>query len=457
MALESINPATGEFIKSFPELNEEEISKIIDAGNETFLTWRETSFAERSKLMNEAAKVLRDKKNEYARGITTEMGKPIKQAVGEVEKCAWVCEYYAENAEKFLSKEFIETDAAESYVQFDPIGVVLAVMPWNFPFWQVFRFAAPSIMAGNVGLLKHASNVPMTANAIEDVFRLAGFPENVFKNLMIGSSKVKSVITNPKVKAATLTGSEPAGSKVAELSGKLIKKTVLELGGSDPFIILSDANLDKAVDTAVTARLINNGESCIAAKRFIVVEDIADEFTKRFVEKFKNLNVGDPMEEDTDLGPLAREDLVTDLNDQVSASVDYGAKVLIGGKRIERPGYYYEPTIITDLTPKMRAYKEELFGPVAALFIAKDEEDAIRIANDTDFGLGASLWTSDLEKAKRLVTKIHSGSTFINELVKSDPRLPFGGVGVSGYGRELSHYGIKEFVNIKTVYVNKAD
>ncbi len=414
-------------------------------------------FSERSKLMNEAAKVLRSKKEEYARGITTEMGKPIKQAVSEVEKCAWVCEYYAENAEKFLAEEFIETDATESYVRFDPIGVVLAVMPWNFPFWQVFRFAAPSIMAGNVGLLKHASNVPMTANAIEDVFRLAGFPENIFKNLLIGSSKVSAVISNPKVKAATLTGSEPAGSKVAELSGKLIKKTVLELGGSDPFIVFSDANLDKAVDTAVTSRLINNGESCIAAKRFIVVEDIADEFTKIFVEKFEKLKVGDPFEEDTDLGPLAREDLVTDLHDQVSDSVDAGAKILTGGKKLERPGFYYAPTIITNLTPEMRAYKEELFGPVASLLVAKDEDDAIRIANDTEFGLGASLWTNDLEKAKRLVSQIHSGSTFVNELVKSDPRLPFGGVGISGYGRELSHYGIKEFVNIKTVYVNKID
>ena len=457
MPFKTINPASGELIESFDELTEKEISEQINKSHDAFLSWREVSFSEKSKLMSRAAEVLREGKRKYAEMMTTEMGKPVKQSAAEVEKCAWVCEYYAENAEKFLSEEMIETDAAESYVRFEPLGVVLAVMPWNFPFWQVFRFAAPGLMAGNTGLLKHASNVPRTAIAIEEVFREAGFPENVFKNLLIGSSKVKEVISNPKVKAVTLTGSEAAGSKVAELSGKLIKKTVLELGGSDPFIVLSDANIDKAVETAVTSRLINNGESCIAAKRFIVVEDVAEEFTKKFVEKFENLKVGDPFEEETDLGPLAREDLVTDLHDQVTASLEDGAKILTGGKKLERPGFYYAPTIITDLTPEMRAYKEELFGPVASLLIAKDEDDALRIANDTEFGLGASLWTNDLKKAKRLVAKIHSGSTFVNELVKSDPRLPFGGVGISGYGRELSHYGIKEFVNIKTVYINEAD
>lgn len=453
MPLETINPDTGELVKSFNEMTKKEVDDIIDHAHEAFLSWREISFADRSKLMMNASDVLKEQKEEYGKILTLEMGKPIKQAISEVEKCAWVCEYYAENAEKILNKEIIKTDASESYVQFDPIGVVLAVMPWNFPFWQVFRFAAPALMVGNVGILKHASNVPMSALAIEQIFSHAGFPQNTFKTLLIGSSQVSDVIKNPKVKAATLTGSEHAGKKVASDCGKELKKTVMELGGSDPFIILKDADLDEAINTAVTARLINNGQSCIAAKRFIVVEDVYQEFEKKFVEKMKSIKIGDPMNESTELGPMAREDLLVELNEQVKKSVANGAKLLCGGERLDKPGFYYPATVIAEIQPGMAAYNEELFGPVASVFKAKDENDAIRIANDSDFGLGASLWTNDLDKAKELAHKIESGSVFINGLVKSDPRLPFGGVKISGYGRELSHYGIKEFVNIKTVWI----
>lgn len=453
MPLKTVNPATGELVKSFDEMTKKEVDDVIDHAHDAFLSWREVPYAERSKLMMNAANVLKEKKEEYGKILTLEMGKPIKQAISEVEKCAWVCEYYAENAEKILKNEMIETDASQSYVQFDPIGVVLAVMPWNFPFWQVFRFAAPALMAGNVGILKHASNVPMSALAIEQIFSQAGFPQNTFKTLLISSSQVSDVIKNPKVKAATLTGSEHAGKKVASDGGKELKKTVMELGGSDPFIILKDADLDSAIDTAVTARLINNGQSCIAAKRFIVVEDVYEEFEKKFVEKMKSIKIGDPMEEDTELGPMAREDLLIELDEQVKKSIEKGAKLLCGGKRLDKPGYYYPATVISNIQPGMVAYREELFGPVASVFKAKDEKDAIRIANDSDFGLGASLWTNDLDKAKVLAHKIESGSVFINGLVKSDPRLPFGGVKISGYGRELSHYGIKEFVNIKTVWI----
>ena len=453
MPLETINPATGDLVKSFDEITKKEVDDIINHTHDAFLSWKNVSYSERSKLMMNAANVLKDKKEEYGKILTLEMGKPIKQATSEVEKCAWVCEYYAKNTETILKKELIETDASESYVQFDPIGVVLAVMPWNFPFWQVFRFAAPALMAGNVGILKHASNVPMSALAIEQIFLHAGFPQNVFKTLLISSSQVSDIIKNPKVKAATLTGSEHAGKKVASNCGKELKKTVMELGGSDPFIILKDANLDEAIDTAVTARLINNGQSCISAKRFIVVEDVYEEFEKKFVEKIKVVRTGDPMNEETELGPMAREDLLEELHDQVKRSVEKGAKLLCGGERLDQKGYYYPATVISNIQPGMAAYEEELFGPVASVFKAKDDEDAIRIANDSEFGLGASLWSNNLEKAKEFASKIESGSVFINGLVKSDPRLPFGGVKISGYGRELSHYGIKEFVNIKTVWI----
>lgn len=453
MAIETINPATGELVKKFDELSSDEVRVEIEKAHNTFLRWRTTSFSERKELMLNASRILKDKKQKYGEVLTLEMGKPVKQAVAEVEKCACVCEYYANNAESILQKEVIETDASESYVQFDPLGVLLAVMPWNFPFWQVFRFAAPALMAGNVGLLKHASNVPMSALAIEEIFLEAGFPQHCFKTLLIGSSLVGEIISNPNIKAATLTGSEHAGQKVAEACGKQLKKTVMELGGSDPFIILADANLEDALKTAVTARLINNGQSCIAAKRFIVVEKIYNEFEKKFVERMSPVKIGDPMDNSTELGPMAREDLLNELHQQVEESVKKGAKILTGGKRLNMKGYYYPATVLADVVLGMPAYSEELFGPVATLIKAKDTEDAIRIANDTNFGLGASLWTGDLDKAKELAGQINSGSVFINGMVKSDPRLPFGGIKMSGYGRELSHYGIKEFVNIKTVWM----
>ncbi len=453
MAIQTVNPSTGKVVKTFEEFSPEQVSKIIDDVQQSFLKWKNTSFEERSVLMFNAAALLRKKKNEYAEILTLEMGKPITQAIAEVEKCAWVCEYYAGNARKILSEEIIETDAAESYVRFDPLGIVLAVMPWNFPFWQVFRFAAPALMAGNAGLLKHASNVPMSALAIEEIFSDAGFPKNIFRTLLIGSSLVEDVINNKYVKAVTLTGSEPAGKKVAETAGKVLKKTVMELGGSDPFVVLEDADIESAAKTAVTARIINNGQSCIAAKRFIVVEKVYDEFKNKFVELMNAVKVGNPMKNETEVGPITREDLLAELEIQIQKSVEKGAEILCGGKRIARDGYFLEPTIIANVLPGMPAYDDEIFGPVASLIKAKDEVDAIRIANDSSFGLGSSLWTKDLEHAKELAEVIESGSVFINGMVKSDPRLPFGGIKNSGYGRELSNYGIKEFVNIKTVWI----
>jgi succinate-semialdehyde dehydrogenase/glutarate-semialdehyde dehydrogenase len=453
MSIVSINPATGETIKTFEEYSREDVFGIIEKVQADFENWRGISYAERSELMFKAAEVLRANKRKYAEIMTAEMGKPITQAIAEAEKSAWVCEYYAENAEKMLSYEFVKTDASESYVRFDPIGIVLAVMPWNFPFWQVFRFAAPALMAGNAGILKHASNVPMSALAIEEVFREAGFPENLFRTLLIGSKIVPDIIKHPLVKAATLTGSEPAGSRVAELAGKEIKKTVLELGGSDPFIVLDDADIDEAVSVGVTARLINNGQSCIAAKRFIYTEKNADEFESKFVEKMNAIKVGDPMDETTELGPIAREDLLLELDEQVKTTVKQGGKILTGGERLPRQGAYYPATVLAGVKKGMLAYEEELFGPVAIFIKVKNESEAIAVANDTNFGLGASIWTRDIERAKSLVAEINAGAVFVNGLVKSDPRLPFGGTKRSGYGRELSHYGIKEFVNIKTIWI----
>jgi len=453
MAIETINPATEELIKSFIPISDDEVQRIIEDTQKDFLEWKSTTYSFRQELMLNAAKILRNEKEKYGEILTLEMGKPIAQAIAEVEKCAWVCEYYAEYTEEILSNEIINTDASESFVQFDPIGIVLAVMPWNFPFWQVFRFAAPALMAGNAGILKHASNVPMSALAIEEIFQKAGFPKNIFRTLIISSGQVNSVIENSFVKASTLTGSEYAGSMVASKSGKMLKKSVMELGGSDPFIILKDADLELATTTAVTARLLNNGQSCIAAKRFIIEEAIAEEFEELFVKKMDEIVVGDPMNKNTELGPIAREDLLLELHEQVKKSVEKGAKILTGGKRLDRKGYYYPPTILTDVKKGMLAYDEELFGPVATVIKVKNEEEAIFVANDTPFGLGSSLWTSNLDKAKTLAKEIESGSVFINGMVKSDPRLPFGGVKLSGFGRELSHYGIKEFVNIKTVWV----
>ncbi|OGU68719.1 MAG: succinate-semialdehyde dehydrogenase [Stygiobacter sp. RIFOXYC12_FULL_38_8] len=453
MLIQTINPANGKIVQTFEQHSSKQVNEIIGLTHEAFLNWRNAGFSVRKVFMKKASAILREKKNEFGKILTLEMGKPIVQAIAEVEKCALVCDYYAENAENILSEEIIATDASESFVCFDPLGIVLAVMPWNFPFWQVFRFAAPALMAGNACLLKHASNVPMSALAIEELFSQAGFPQNVFRTLLIGSSAVEKVINHPKIKAVTLTGSEPAGKKVAESCGKVLKKTVLELGGSDPFIVLEDAAIDAAVKTAITARLINNGQSCIAAKRFIVVEKVYDEFEKKFVELMNKVKIGDPMNPETELGPIAREDLLFELEDQVQRSVQSGAKILCGGKRIAREGFYFEATILANVLPGTPAYEEEIFGPVATLIKAVDEEDAIRIANDSQFGLGASLWTSNIEKAKRLAARIESGSVFINGMVKSDPRLPFGGIKNSGYGREISHYGIKEFVNIKTVWI----
>ncbi|MEW6508641.1 MAG: NAD-dependent succinate-semialdehyde dehydrogenase [Bacteroidota bacterium] len=453
MPIQTINPATGKIEKTYVEFSKEEIKKSIHDTYESYLKWKGTDIKERSRLMKNAASVLRSKRNEYAFIITTEMGKPIKQSIAEVEKCAWVCEYFAENTERMLAKEIIETDASESYVEFSPLGVILAVMPWNFPFWQVFRFAAPSLMAGNAGLLKHASNVPMCALAIEQIFLNAGFPKNVFKTLLIGSEPVKDVIKEPIIKAATLTGSEPAGRKIAEVCGKELKKTVLELGGSDPFIVLDDADIKETAKMAVVARLINNGQSCIASKRFIVVEKIYDEFSDKFVKAMNDVKIGDPMDESVELGPIAREDLLYELDSLVKDSAAKGARILTGGKILAGKGFYYAPTILDNLKKGMPAFDDELFGPVASLIKVKDEEEAVRIANDSPFGLGASIWTSNIEKAKQMATEIESGSVFINGIVKSDPRLPFGGIKNSGYGRELSHYGIKEFVNIKSVWV----
>jgi len=453
MALQTINPATEELLESFEELNSDQINEKIKKSDSAFLKWRRVSFAERAKLMRNAANILRTSKTRFGKLMAQEMGKPIKQGEAEAEKCAWVCDYYADNAEAMLNPEVVTTDASESYVQFDPIGTVLAVMPWNFPFWQVFRFAAPALMAGNVGLLKHASNVSRCALAIEDIFRQAGFPDGVFQTLLISSNKVPAIINNPIVKAATLTGSENAGKNVAKIAGENLKKTVMELGGSDPFIILEDANLEKASEVGVTARLINNGQSCIAAKRFIVVDKVYDRFLELFTEKMKSIKMGDPLDYSTDLGPLARKDLMLELMEQVENSIKSGAKKLLGGNLTGTKGFYFPATILTDVNIGMPAFDEELFGPVAAVIRAANNDEAIELANKTAFGLGASLWTSDLEKAKSISHLIEAGSVFINGLVKSDPRLPFGGIKLSGYGRELSHYGLKEFVNIKTIWI----
>lgn len=455
MPIASINPATGETIKTFSEHSESEIEDRLERASETFNEYRRTTFENRAEKMIRAAELLEDEDQKKMLGIlmTTEMGKPINAAIGEVEKCASVCRYYAENAARFLADEAIETNASRSYIHYQPLGPVLAVMPWNFPFWQVFRFAAPALMAGNVGLLKHASNVPGCALAIEDVFREAGFPTGAFQTLLIGSAAVQRVIEDERVKAVTLTGSEPAGSQVASTAGKVIKKTVLELGGSDPFIVMPSADLEQAVTTAVTARIINNGQSCIAAKRFIVAAEIFGEFERRFVEAMEALTIGNPIDDTVQVGPLATEAILTDLEAQVNKSVELGARLLTGGKRLDRIGFYFAPTVLTDIPEESPAYREELFGPVASLFRARDLDHAIEIANDTTFGLGASAWTIDIEEQARFIEELEAGCVFINGMVASDPRLPFGGIKRSGYGRELGAHGIREFVNIKTVWV----
>ena len=453
MPISSINPATGEILETFVADDSTAIEKKIECARERFLAWRETAMAERARLLHRAAAVLREDVERFARAMTLEMGKPIVQSRAEVEKCAWVCSYYAEHAADILEKEILPSDGSRSYARFDPLGVVLAVMPWNFPFWQVFRFAAPALMAGNTGLLKHASNVPRCALLIEEVFTTAGFPDGCFQTLLIPSSSVPAVLEHPHVAAATLTGSEQAGSQVAGGAGAHLKKTVLELGGSDPFIVLADADIDKAAATAATARMINTGQSCIAAKRFIVVEDIAESFLERFVSAMAGMCVGDPLDEETEVGAMAREGLLLELDSQLHMSVELGARVLTGGSRLDGPGAFYPPTVVAGVRKGMPLYDQETFGPVAAVITVRNAEEAVRVANDSEFGLGASLWTRDLDRAEILAAHIESGSVFINGLVKSDPRLPFGGIKKSGYGRELSHYGIKEFVNIKTVWI----
>jgi succinate-semialdehyde dehydrogenase/glutarate-semialdehyde dehydrogenase len=454
MAIATINPAIGEIIKEFERESASSIEAKLALSQQAFEQYRKTSMAQRAEWLQAAAQILERDKVSFGKIMTTEMGKTIKSAIAEVEKCALVCRYYAEHAADFLADVPASTDASKSFVRYQPLGVILAVMPWNFPFWQVFRFAAPALMAGNVGLLKHASNVPQCALAIEEIISRAGFPEGTFQSLLIGADQVEAIITDKRVKAATLTGSEQAGAALAAAAGKQIKKTVLELGGSDPFIVLESADLEAAVSTAVTARMLNNGQSCIAAKRFIVVDAVADEFERRFVEKLQALKIGDPMDENTDVGPLATPGILEDLDQQVQACIEKGSKVLTGGHRLsDRPGNFYAPTILTDFPPGTPADEEEFFGPVALLFRVPDIDAAIKLANASPFGLGASAWTTDEEQAHRLIDELEAGAVFINGLVKSDPRLPFGGIKRSGYGRELGIQGIQEFVNIKTVWV----
>ncbi|WP_337864495.1 NAD-dependent succinate-semialdehyde dehydrogenase [Ignavibacterium sp.] len=452
--IQSINPANNQLIKTYQEISDNDLSLILKNMQSAFENWKTCSFNYRASLMKAAAEILRSKREEYSQLMTLEMGKPIVQSRAEIDKCAWVCEYYAENAEKFLLDELIQTDASKSFVTFQPLGVVLAVMPWNFPFWQVFRFAAPTLMAGNVGLLKHASNVSGCSLAIEEIFSEAGFPDFVFKSTILSSSRVKDLIANPIIQAVSLTGSVPAGKSVASTAGFNIKKTVLELGGSDPYVVLEDADLSEAVHTCVASRLINGGQSCIAAKRFIVVEKVYDKFVEMYVDYMKQKKMGDPIDESNDIGPQASVKLRDELHDQVLRSSNSGAKLLLGGFIPDLPGAYYPPTVLADVTPGMPAFDEELFGPVAAIVKAVDETDAINLANKSVFGLGAAVFTKDTAKGEKIAReKLNAGTCFVNQFVRSDPRLPFGGIKESGYGRELSIFGIREFVNIKTVVV----
>lgn len=452
--LTSINPANNKIIKQYDEMTASDSSEIILLAHQSFFEWKETSFVHRAELMKNAAKVLRQNSEEYSALMTMEMGKPIAQSRAEVEKCAWVCDYYAENAEKFLTDELIKTEATKSFVTYQPLGAILAVMPWNFPFWQVFRFAAPNLMAGNSGVLKHASNVSGCALAIEEVFRKAGFPENLFRTLLVSSKNVKAIIEDEKIQAVTLTGSVPAGRSVASIAGNSIKKTVMELGGSDPYVILEDADLEKAAMSCVNSRLINAGQSCIAAKRFIIVEKVYDEFERLYLDFMSRKKMGDPLDEKNDLGPQASIQLRDELHDQVLRSLQRGAKLLLGGNIPDLDGAYYPPTVLSNVKPGIAAFDEELFGPVAALIKAKDQDEAIELANKSIFGLGAAVFTNDQDRGERIAKeKLNAGCCFVNDFVKSDPRLPFGGIKESGYGRELSPFGIREFVNIKTVYI----
>ena len=451
--METINPTTGERLKTFDTWNDVQVEAALANVTAANPAWQAMPFAERARLFRNAAAELRHNTAHYAGIITLEMGKIVREARAEIEKCAWGCEFYAEHAETFLRDEVIQTDASSSYVSYSPLGTVLAIMPWNFPFWQVFRFAAPSLMAGNTALLKHASNVPQCALAIEEIFHKSGFPKGVFQTLMISAVQAEKIIADPRIRAVTLTGSEVAGRQVAAVAGTALKKTVLELGGSDAFIVLADADLEQAVNTGISSRFLNCGQSCIAAKRFILVESIAAAFIERFKHKAHALRLGDPTREDTQIGPMARADLRDQLHKQVTESVTAGATFALHGGPAAGPGFFYEPTVLDHVRPGMRAYEEELFGPVAVVIRAGDEEDAVRIANDNRYGLGATVFTRDVKKGERLARRIQSGSSFVNGMVKSDPRLPFGGIKASGYGRELSAHGIREFVNIKTMWV----
>lgn len=455
MAIATINPATGEVLKTFNALADSGVDAKIARAAAVFSDYRKVPFAERARMMRKAASILEGGKETFARIMTTEMGKPFRAAVDEALKCALGCRYYAENAERFLADEVVTTSASRSYVRYQPIGPVLAVMPWNFPFWQVFRFIAPALMAGNTALLKHASNVPQSALEIEKIILRAGFPEGAFQTLLISSAQVGRILDDPRIVAATLTGSEDAGIQVGIAAARKIKKVVLELGGSDPFIVMPSADLEKAVATAVKARVINNGQSCIAAKRFVVAEKIAADFESKFVQRMEGLKIGDPFDELTELGPLATAEGVTTLDADVRKTVAAGARILTGGKRLARPGNYYAPTVLTDVPKDSPAYREELFGPVASIFRARDVSDAIRIANDTRFGLGASAWTNDPGERERFINELEAGMVFINQMVASDPRVPFGGVKQSGHGRELAEFGIREFTNIKTVWIQE--
>lgn len=456
MAIATINPATGQVLKTFEPISDLQLEEKLQRAVSTFAEFRKTSFGDRAGKMVKTAEILEADKEKLARVMTTEMGKTYRSAVDEAAKCAWVCRYYAENAEKFLADEMADVAGSKSFVRYQPVGPILAVMPWNYPFWQVFRFIAPSVMAGNVGLLKHASNVPQSALLIEDVLLRAGFPEGVFQTLLIGASKVAKILADPRVKAATLTGSEGAGVQVGIAAATDIKKVVLELGGSDPFIVMKSANLQQAVSVGVKARVLNNGQSCIAAKRFIVAEEIADEFEKLFVKKMEALKVGDPFDASTDVGPLATADGLQELDADVQKTIRDGARLLTGGRRLNQPGNYYLPTVLTNIPEGSPAACGELFGPVASLFRAKNAEDAIRIANASPFGLGASAWTHDSGEREKFINGLESGMVFINRMVASDPRLPFGGVKRSGHGRELAIFGIREFMNIKTVSIEGA-
>ncbi len=453
MSLVSINPATGEVIQRYDELSDAALDARLDRAAAAFARHRRSAFAARADRMHRAADLLENRAETWGRIMTLEMGKPIGQARAEAEKCAWVCRYYAEHAEAFLQDEVVGTDAARSYVAYQPLGPVLAVMPWNFPLWQVFRFAAPALMAGNVGLLKHAANVTGCALAIEQILREAGFDGNEFQTLLVSSKAVAGIIEDPRVKAATLTGSEGAGRAVGGQAGKQIKPSVLELGGSDPFIVLADADLDRAAEIGVQARMQNNGQSCIAAKRFIVEAPVAEAYIDRFVARAEAQAVGDPMDEATDLGPIARADLREEIHDQVRRALDGGATLRTGGRKLDGVGFFYAPTVLVDVAPGSVAFEEEIFGPVASMIVARDADHAVELANATSFGLGGAVFTEDRAKGEQVALRLEVGCAFVNGMVKSDPRLPFGGVKASGYGRELSHHGLREFVNVKTVWI----